>query len=115
MRRNKERAERERQQREAELALLRAKQEEEEHNKACKEQLWVLKQPRPCGVCKGSGKCTLCGGKGYFAAMYLSSAVSTGRKHDQFHGRTRRGCAECGGFKKDEDEGTVPVPLTIAS
>lgn len=115
MRRNQERAERERQQKEAQLALLRAKQEEEEHNKACKEQLWHLKQARPCVVCKGSGKCTTCSGKGYFAATYLSTSVATGRKHDQFHGRTRRGCAECGGFKKDEDEGTVATPLTMCN
>lgn len=112
MRRNQERAERERLQREAELAILKAKREEEEHSKRCHEQLVLLKQPRPCGVCKGSGKCTQCKGKGFFEAMYLSSSTGTGRKHDQFHGRTRRGCAECGGYKKDEDEGTVFTPLT---
>lgn len=113
-RRNMEIQERERRQREEELAALRAKKEQEAHNKACREQLSELKKPRPCNVCKGSGKCTTCGGKGYFAAMYLSTSVACGRTHDQFHGRTRRGCAECGGFKKDEDEGNVPVPLTAA-
>lgn len=112
MRRNQARAERERLQREAELAILRAKQEEDAHNQRCREQLHLLKHPRPCGVCTGSGKCQKCGGTGFFEAVYLCSATATGRKHDQFHGRTRRGCSECGGYKKDEDEGNVATPMT---
>lgn len=114
-RRNMEIAERERRQREEELAAIRAKKEQEEHNRVCRAQLSELKKPRPCNICKGSGKCIACGGKGYFAAMYLSGSVATGRTHDSFHGKTRRGCAECGGCKKDEDEGNVHVPLTAAS
>lgn len=115
LRRNREKAEKDRQMEEEEKALLRAKQREEEHNKQCKQQLEYLKESRPCNICKGSGKCITCGGKGFFSAMYLSSSVATGRKHDQFHGRTRRGCAECGGFKKDEDEGSVEVPQKMAA
>lgn len=114
-RRLEEIAERERRQREEELALLRAKQAQEEHNEACREQLRVLKHPRPCHVCKGLGKCTTCGGKAYFEATYLAHTTATGRKHDLFHGRTRRGCAECGGYKKDEDEGNVVVPQAMSS
>eukprot|EP00746_Dinoflagellata_sp_MGD_P156689 gnl/MRDRNA2_/MRDRNA2_85935_c0_seq2.p1 gnl/MRDRNA2_/MRDRNA2_85935_c0~~gnl/MRDRNA2_/MRDRNA2_85935_c0_seq2.p1 ORF type:complete len:407 (+),score=114.09 gnl/MRDRNA2_/MRDRNA2_85935_c0_seq2:114-1334(+) len=111
MRRNKEREERERKQREAELAVLKAKQEEEKHIKRCYEQLHLLKQPRPCNTCKGSGKCIQCDGRGFFEAVYLSSVTETGRKHDQFHGRTRRGCPTCGGCKTNEDAGTVLTPL----
>lgn len=114
-RRNLELAERERRQQEEQLALLRAKREQEEHNKACNEQLKQLKQPRPCGVCKGTGKCITCGGKGYFAATYISRVVNKESKHRQFHGRTRRGCYDCGGVKKDENEGNVTVPLTMAT
>jgi flagellar biosynthesis GTPase FlhF len=74
----------------------RERQEEEErHRQAAQERSeWLARQPKTCSTCMGSGKCTYCGGEGFFFAMFLAPSVG---KDSMGFGRAPQGCPECGG------------------
>jgi len=76
----------------------RDRQEEEEKRKKAAEEHedWLARQPKTCTTCVGSGKCTYCGGKGFFFAMFLAPSVGTHETTGDF-GRAQQGCPECGG------------------
>ncbi|CAK0896223.1 unnamed protein product [Prorocentrum cordatum] len=76
----------------------RERQEEEERRlKALQDhEDWLARQPKTCTTCMGSGKCTQCGGKGFFFAMFLSPSVGLHATTGDF-GRAQQGCPECGG------------------
>jgi hypothetical protein len=75
----------------------RERQEEEDRRLQAEQEQrdWLARQPKTCTTCMGSGKCTYCGGKGFFFAMFLSPSVGSDAMLD--FGRAQQGCPECGG------------------
>mmetsp|Transcript_70971 Transcript_70971/g.198034 ORF Transcript_70971/g.198034 Transcript_70971/m.198034 type:complete len:312 (+) Transcript_70971:25-960(+) len=93
----RQRALEEKKQRERREQEERERHEEEERRlKAAQDhQDWLARQPKTCTTCEGSGKCTHCGGKGFFFATFLAPSVDTSASLD--FGRAQQGCPECGG------------------
>jgi len=79
-------AQEERERQEEEERRLKAQQEENER---------LARQPKTCTTCMGSGKCSVCDGKGFFFAFFLAPSVSKDTVMD--FGRAQQGCPECGG------------------
>lgn len=85
---------------EVQRALRDALEEEERQKKQADEEEARRKQNHrtPCGACSGSGICAACNGKGLFVSLFLSSSVTA--RSCMFHGRTARGCEDCGGLSE---------------
>jgi len=91
---------------------LRAEREERERLKRLEEERqWLLRQPRPCKVCRGDRRCGACHGIGLLHKLYLSPTVNVREEADSSFGRLPTGCSACGGSGDDAGYG----PLVLGS
>lgn len=91
----------EREQKRLDAIRAEEKRREAEENERLRKQHeheeWLRRQPKMCETCQGTGKCQMCGGKGYDFVMFLIPEVSTVTSRE--HGKVMQGCEECGGLR----------------
>lgn len=91
-----EEAERERRRRQEEEARLEAERQEAERQRRLEEERrWLLRQPRACRSCAGTGRCSACAGQGRTSTLYLAESVKA--EDGVVCGRLPSGCGFCGG------------------
>jgi len=97
LRRRVEESEIEKRRRKEEEARLVLQREEEARQRRLEEERQsLLRKPRACHYCTGTGKCATCGGDGRVDALFLSSSVGL-KKSPVPQGRMSRGCKSCDG------------------
>ncbi|CAE7231921.1 unnamed protein product [Symbiodinium sp. CCMP2456] len=99
-RRRKEERERQHQETVRIEELKRIEEERERHRKEQEEKDWLARQPKPCQVCSGTGKCIQCVGIGHNPVLYLAANVN-GKNTKGDYGRRLQGCDGCFGFKQN--------------
>jgi hypothetical protein len=78
-------------------------EEKEQQRKEQEHRDWLARQPKPCEICNGSGKCQSCSGRGLLLDTFLVAKVSPqqqARKGVSF-GRLEQGCNHCGGWRQN--------------
>ncbi|CAJ1390398.1 unnamed protein product, partial [Effrenium voratum] len=98
-RRRKEERERQRQETVRMEELRRIEEQRDRVRREQEEKEWLARQPKPCEVCSGSGKCVACLGVGTNPALFLASEC--GYKTPKDYGRRPQGCDGCYGFKQN--------------
>eukprot|EP00933_Yihiella_yeosuensis_P064076 TRINITY_DN67414_c0_g1_i1.p1 TRINITY_DN67414_c0_g1~~TRINITY_DN67414_c0_g1_i1.p1 ORF type:complete len:377 (-),score=50.45 TRINITY_DN67414_c0_g1_i1:221-1285(-) len=109
LRRRVEEAEVERRRRAEEQARLQALKDEEMRRRQIEEeQARILRLPRKCPDCRGSGRCPFCRGDGCRDALYLTSYLGNDRIPPIAQGRMPRGCKDCDGCGDSSSGDLVP-------